>query len=95
VCKDNGCVARPIACGFTIFVKHLESVGGLYENHKAHTKIGQIVSLYTVVFEDTQSTAWIFTSYFQLPYLPEETCFQQAGSCAVEGTSQPLTISKK
>jgi hypothetical protein len=38
---------------FTIFVKHLESVGGLYENHKAHTKIGQIVSLYTVVFEDT------------------------------------------
>jgi len=42
--------------------------------------------------------------YFQLPYLPEETCFQQAGSSAVEvsgifgpaeGTSQPLTISKK
>jgi hypothetical protein len=26
--------------------------------------------------------------YFQLPYLPEETCFQQAGSSAVEGTSQ-------
>jgi len=39
--------------GFTIFVKHLESVWGLYENHKAHTKIGPIVSLYTVVFEDT------------------------------------------
>jgi hypothetical protein len=26
--------------------------------------------------------------YFQLPYLPEETCLQQAGSSAVEGTSQ-------
>jgi hypothetical protein len=27
--------------------------------------------------------------YFQLHYLPEETCFQQAGpSAAVEGTSQ-------
>jgi hypothetical protein len=37
--------------GFTIFVKHLESVGGLYENHKAHTKIGQIFSLYNEVFE--------------------------------------------
>jgi len=33
--------------------------------------------------------------YFQLPYLPEETCFQQAGSSAVEGNSQPATISKK
>jgi len=32
--------------------------------------------------------AWIFPLYFQLPYVPEETCFQQAGSCAVEGTSQ-------
>jgi len=39
--------------GFTIFVKHLESVGGLYENHKAHTKIGQFFSLYNVVFEYT------------------------------------------
>jgi hypothetical protein len=28
--------------------------------------------------------------YFQLPYLPEETCFQQAGSSAVEGTSQVI-----
>jgi hypothetical protein len=26
--------------GFTIFVKDLESAGGLYENYKAHTKIG-------------------------------------------------------
>ncbi len=25
-----------------------------------------------------------------LPYLPEETCFQQAGSSAVEGTSQAV-----
>ncbi len=33
--------------------------------------------------------------YFQLPYLPEETYFQQAGSSGVEGTSQPITISKK
>jgi hypothetical protein len=30
--------------------------------------------------------AWIFPWYFQLPYLPEETCFQQAGSSSpVEG----------
>jgi hypothetical protein len=27
---------------------------------------------------------------FQLPYLPEEACFQQAGSSAVEGTSQAV-----
>jgi hypothetical protein len=34
--------------------------------------------------------AWIFPLYFQLPYLPEETCFQQGGSSAVEGTSQAV-----
>jgi len=28
--------------------------------------------------------------YFQLPYLPKETCFQQAGSSAAEGTSQAV-----
>jgi len=28
--------------------------------------------------------------YFRLPYLPEETCFQQAGSSVVEGTSQAV-----
>jgi len=28
--------------------------------------------------------------YFQLPYLPEETCFQQVGSSAVEGVSQTV-----
>jgi len=28
--------------------------------------------------------------YFQLPYLPEETSFQQTGSSAVEGTSQAI-----
>jgi hypothetical protein len=50
---------------------------------------------------------WIFPLYFQLRYLPEESCFQQAGSslkvpagCSrifwpAEGTSQPVTISKK
>jgi hypothetical protein len=38
----------------------------------------------------TKSTAWIFPLYFQLPYLPEETCFQQAGSSVVEGTSRAL-----
>jgi hypothetical protein len=37
-----------------------------------------------------ESTAWIFPLYFQLPYLPEETCFQQAGSSAVEGTSEAV-----
>jgi hypothetical protein len=26
--------------------------------------------------------------YIQFPYLPEETCFQQAGSSVVEGTCQ-------
>jgi hypothetical protein len=31
-----------------------------------------------------------FSLYFQLPYLPEETCFQQVGSSAVEGTNQAL-----
>jgi hypothetical protein len=31
---------------------------------------------------------WICPLYFQLPYLPEDTCFQQGGSSAVEGTSQ-------
>ncbi len=35
-----------------------------------------------------KSTAWIFPLYFQIPYLPEETCSQQAGSSsAVEDTS--------
>jgi hypothetical protein len=29
-----------------------------------------------------------FLCIFQLPYLPEETCFQQAGSSAVEGISK-------
>ncbi len=33
---------------------------------------------------------WIFHLYFQLPYRPEETCFQQAGSSVVEGTSQAV-----
>ncbi len=28
--------------------------------------------------------------HFQLPYLPEETCFQQAGSSAVEGNIQAV-----
>jgi hypothetical protein len=28
--------------------------------------------------------------YFQLPYLPKETCFQQTGYSAVEGTSQAI-----
>jgi hypothetical protein len=37
-----------------------------------------------------QSTAWIFPLYFQFPYLLEETCFQQEGSSAVEGTSQAI-----
>jgi hypothetical protein len=38
----------------------------------------------------TESTAWIFPLYFQLPYLLEETYFQQAGSSAVEVTSQTV-----
>jgi hypothetical protein len=39
--------------------------------------------------------AWIFPLYFQLPYLPEGTSFEQAGSSMVEGTSQLVAISKK
>jgi hypothetical protein len=44
------------------------------------------------LFEKSQclSTAWIFPLYFQLTYLPEETCFQQAGSSVFEGTSQAV-----
>jgi len=34
-----------------------------------------------------EALPWIFPLYFQLPYLPEETCFQEAGSSAVERTS--------
>jgi hypothetical protein len=37
-----------------------------------------------------KSTAWIFPLYFQLPCLPEKTCFQQARSSVVEGTSQAV-----
>jgi hypothetical protein len=37
-----------------------------------------------------KTTAWIFPSYFQLYCLLEETCFQQAGSSAVDGTSQAV-----
>ncbi len=35
-----------------------------------------------------QSTARFFPSYFEVPSLPEQTCFHQGGSLAVEGTSQ-------
>jgi hypothetical protein len=44
----------------------------------------------TKIFQDVVSTAWIFPLYFQLPYLLEGTCFQQAGSSAVEGTIETL-----
>jgi hypothetical protein len=37
----------------------------------------------------------IFLCIFSSPYLPEETCFQQVGSSAEEGSSQPVIISKK
>jgi hypothetical protein len=47
-------------------------------------------SISLVFVKDISSTAWIFLLHFQLPYLPEETCFQQAGSSMVEGTSQAV-----
>jgi hypothetical protein len=47
------------------------------------------------MFQITQSTALIFPFDFQLHYMPEETYFQQVGTSVVEGTSQPVTISKK
>jgi hypothetical protein len=34
-----------------------------------------------------EALPWIFPLYFQLHYLPEETCLQEAGSSAVERTS--------
>jgi hypothetical protein len=38
----------------------------------------------------TRSTARIFHLHFQLPHLPEETCFEQPGSSAVEVSSQAV-----
>jgi hypothetical protein len=46
-------------------------------------------------FPEDNFIAWIFPLYFQLPYLPEGTCFQQAGSSMVEDTNQLVTISKR
>ncbi len=40
----------------------------------------------------TQSTAWIFTLYFQLPCL-EKPVFSKRESSLVEGTNQPVTFS--
>jgi hypothetical protein len=40
------------------------------------------------VFHFRKALPGFFPLYFQLPYLPEETCFHQAGSSVVEGTSQ-------
>jgi hypothetical protein len=37
-----------------------------------------------------ESTAWVFPLCFQLPYLHEGTCFQQAGSSEVKGISQAV-----
>jgi hypothetical protein len=51
--------------------------------------------LFPFYFPVECAAVWIFPLYFQLPYLREETCFQQAGSSVVEDTSQPVTISKK
>jgi hypothetical protein len=35
----------------------------------------------------------LFPLYFQLPYLPEETCFQRAGSSVVEeGTTSQAVV---
>jgi hypothetical protein len=41
-------------------------------------------------FTTSKALPLILPLYFQLPYLPEETCFQQGGSSAVEGTSQAV-----
>jgi hypothetical protein len=40
------------------------------------------------MLSSVKNTAWIISLYFQLLYMSEKTCFQQAGSSAVEGTSQ-------
>jgi hypothetical protein len=37
-----------------------------------------------------QALPGFFLFIFSSPYLPEETCFQQAGSSVVEGTSQAV-----
>jgi len=42
-------------------------------------------------FSSLMNTAWIFQYlYFQLLYLPEETCFQQVRSSAVKGSIQAV-----
>jgi hypothetical protein len=46
------------------------------------------MQIYKELSTQKVSTTWIFPLYFQLRYLPEETCFQQGGSSAVERTSQ-------
>ncbi len=37
------------------------------------------MQIYKELSTQKVSTAWIFPLYFQLPYLPEETCFHQGG----------------
>jgi hypothetical protein len=55
-----------------------------------HNNLFQKHYLHLTTIPNTESTAWIFPLHFQLPDLPEETCFQQAGSSVVEGTSQAI-----
>jgi hypothetical protein len=45
------------------------------------------------ILTSPESTAWVFPLYFQLPYLPEGTCFQQAGSSVVKAISQAILVS--
>ncbi len=58
-----------------------------------HNNLFQKHYLHLTTITYMESTAWIFPLHFQLPYLPEATCFQQAGSSVVEGTSQAVLVS--
>ncbi len=61
---------------------------GLWLYRKPTLKLSILVN--PVVSGYTESTAWIFPLSFRLHHLPGETCFQQARSSAVGGSSQAV-----
>jgi hypothetical protein len=62
-----------------LFVWWLHKSGVISQQQKFHGPFGTCKAL-----------PGFFPLYFQLHYLPEETCFQQGRSSAVEGTSQAV-----
>jgi hypothetical protein len=86
---QNGRCLKKVFIGKPQYSSRLDMVGK--QIHKVF-KISKFEYAYTRSnsnsFSKRKSTVWIFPLCFQLSYLPEETCFQQWGSSAVEGTSQ-------